>query len=95
MTNLKKRLIIVMDWSCTCKKNKETIDHLLLHCKEARDLRNSIFNLLGIKWAMPQWVVELLTCWRNQFGRHCNRSLEYDSVMLNVVYLTRMQCLKL
>jgi len=37
-----------------CKRCEEMIDHLLLHCKVARDLWVSIFHLLGIEWVMPK-----------------------------------------
>ena len=31
--NLRRRkLVVVEDWCCMCKRNGETMDHLLLHC---------------------------------------------------------------
>jgi hypothetical protein len=48
----------VMDLCCMCKKSKESIDHLLLHCVVARDLWNSSFNLLGVDWVMPRRMRE-------------------------------------
>jgi hypothetical protein len=52
----------IKNWYCMCKKGGKTIDHLLLHCEVARDLRESIFRLFGIERVMPQRVAELLTC---------------------------------
>ena len=31
--SLRKKSIIVTEWCCMCKKNGESIDHLLLHCE--------------------------------------------------------------
>jgi hypothetical protein len=36
--NLRKRNVIVIEWCCLCKKSRESIDHLLLHCEIVRDL---------------------------------------------------------
>jgi hypothetical protein len=35
--NFRKRPNIVVDWCFMCKKSGETIDHLLLYCKVAKD----------------------------------------------------------
>jgi hypothetical protein len=68
--NLRRRNIILVDWCCLCKEDGETIDHLFLHCKVARELWNSVFNLFGVVWVMPRKVVELLWCWQGSLGRH-------------------------
>lgn len=33
--NLRRRHIVMVEWCCMCKKNGESIDHLLLHCDVA------------------------------------------------------------
>ena len=33
--NLRKRSIVVVEQCCMCKKNGESIDHLLIHCEVA------------------------------------------------------------
>jgi hypothetical protein len=33
MDNLRKKHVIVIDRCCLCKRNRESVDHLLLHCK--------------------------------------------------------------
>jgi hypothetical protein len=55
-----------------CKMSGETIDHLLLHYEVAKDSWVSIFCLFGIEWVMPNRWVELLACWRGQFGSYCS-----------------------
>ena len=53
-----------------CKRNGESVDHLLIHCSIAFDLWSMVFTLFGIHWVMPKTVVELLACWQGKFGRH-------------------------
>jgi hypothetical protein len=54
-----------------CKRNGESISHLLLHCPIARELWNFIFSLFGVQWVMPQGILDLLACW--WFGRGRSR----------------------
>jgi hypothetical protein len=61
--NLRKRNVVVIEWCCMCKKNGESIDHLLLHCEVARDLWSYILVLFGVEWVMQRTVLELLTSW--------------------------------
>jgi hypothetical protein len=51
-----------------CKKSGESIEHLLLHCKVARDLWIYIFTSFGVEWVMPRRVLDLLTSWGDSFG---------------------------
>jgi len=53
----------VIEWCCMCKKNGESIDHLLLHCEVACDLWSYILILFGVEWVMPRTVLKLLTNW--------------------------------
>jgi hypothetical protein len=39
----------VVDWCCMCKRSREFIDHLLRHCKVARELWTSIFPFFGVE----------------------------------------------
>jgi hypothetical protein len=66
--NLCKRNVIVIEWCCMCKKNGESMNHLLLHCEVARELWSYIFILFGIEWVMPRMVLELLTSWGTSVG---------------------------
>jgi hypothetical protein len=52
-----------------CKKNGESVDHILLHCEIAGALWNNIFNSVGLSWVMPRRVVDLFACWRSLWGR--------------------------
>jgi hypothetical protein len=64
LDNLRKRNAIVVNLCCMCKKSREFIDHLLLHCEVARELWSSLFNLFGVDCIMPRRVRELLVSWR-------------------------------
>jgi hypothetical protein len=66
--NLHKKNVVVIEWCCMCKKNGESIDHLLLHCEVAHDLWSYVLALFGIEWVMPQTVLELLTSWGASVG---------------------------
>jgi hypothetical protein len=66
--NLRKRNVIVIEWSCLCKKSGESIDHLLLHCEIVRDLWSYILILFGVEWVMPRTVLELLNNWGAAIG---------------------------
>ena len=62
--NLRRRHVIVLDWCCMCKKNGESISHLLLHCLAAREVW--IFfsaSLMSMGYAF--WGLDLLACWGN------------------------------
>jgi hypothetical protein len=61
----------VVDRYCMCKRSRETVDILLLHCKVVRDLW-VLVSSLEIEWVMVQCVVELLACWKGQFRSHYN-----------------------
>ena len=73
--NLRKRQILILDWCCMCKRNGESVDHLLIHCPIAFDLWSMVFTLFGIHWVMPKTVVDLLACWQGKLGRHWNSAI--------------------
>jgi hypothetical protein len=54
LDNLRKRHIIVINKCCMCKRSKETVDHLLLHCEVAFALWAAIFSHFGMAWVMPR-----------------------------------------
>jgi hypothetical protein len=70
LDNLRKRNVIVVDWCYMYKKSGESIDHLILHCKIARELWNSLFHLFGVNWVMPRRMREFVMSWRWQMGTH-------------------------
>jgi hypothetical protein len=51
-----------------CKKSREYIEHLLLHCEVVCDLWSYIFTLFGVEWVMPRRVLDLLTSWGFRLG---------------------------
>jgi hypothetical protein len=53
----------VIDRYCMCKKNGESVDHLLLHCDAACILWNVNFKHFSLAWVIPRRVVDLFTCW--------------------------------
>ena len=73
--NLRRRWILILDWCCMCKRNGESVDHLLIHSPIAFDLKSMVFTLFGIHWVMPKTVEELLACWQGKFGSHRNSAI--------------------
>jgi hypothetical protein len=66
--NLRKRSIVIVEWCCMCKKNGESVDHLLIHCEVATRIWHYMFTLFGIEWVMPQKVLDLFACWNHVGG---------------------------
>ena len=69
--NLRKKNMVLINKCGMCKRNEESIDHLLLHCEGARVLWNAFFSCFGLAWSMPRGVVNLLQCWWLG-GRSCS-----------------------
>ena len=60
----------MVGWCCMCKRDGETVDHLLLHCAVVQVLWNYVFQAFHIQWVLPRSVLDVLFGWRNWFGRH-------------------------
>jgi hypothetical protein len=45
--NLRRRGIVLVWWCWMCRCSGETVDHLLLHCPVAREIRSYVFQLFG------------------------------------------------
>lgn len=63
LDNLRKRQVIVVNRCCLCKRDGESVDHLLIHCDIAQALWTAIFSRFGLSWVMPHRVVDLFACW--------------------------------
>jgi hypothetical protein len=63
LDNLRKRRVIVIDRCYMCKKNGESVDHLLIHYDVTCVLWNAIFSRFNLSWVMPCQVVDLFACW--------------------------------
>ena len=53
-----------------CKKSEESVNHLLLHCPIASELRSMVWALFGLLWVMLQSVTDLFSSSQDSFGRH-------------------------
>jgi hypothetical protein len=56
--NLRKHVIVV-DRCCMCKRNEESVDHLLLHFDVTGALWNVFFSRLGLSSVMPRRILDL------------------------------------
>ena len=55
---LKQKGILIVNWRCICKKNRDP--WMLVLC------------LFEVHRVMPKMVVDLLAYWKGRFARHCN-----------------------
>jgi hypothetical protein len=46
-----------------CKRDEESVDHLLLHCDVVSTLWNLVFSRFGMSWVMSRRVIDLFVCW--------------------------------
>lgn len=53
-----------------CKRDGETIYHLLFHCPVARELWHMVLSLFEVHRVMPSSFKELLASWMGKFSRH-------------------------
>jgi len=60
MDNLREGHVIVVDRCCMCKRNKESVEHLLLYCEVACTLWNVFFP--GPLGCLGLCLDKLLTC---------------------------------
>jgi hypothetical protein len=52
-----------------CKRNEESMDHLLLlHCDVASAIWSAFFSRFGMSWVMPRCVGDMYDCWWS-FGK--------------------------
>ena len=56
--NLMKRGLPLVNWCCIHQRNRETVDHLLLHFDVAYALWGDVLKMFGMHWVMPDlWLV--------------------------------------
>ena len=67
-----------------CKKDEESIDHLLFHCECTQFLWNAFFNRFGLAWVMPHGVVDLLHCW--WLGGQSHSTMVWKMVLLCIMW---------
>jgi hypothetical protein len=81
-----------------CKRDGESVDHLLIHCDIASALWSAIFSRFGLAWVMPRQVLDLCASWWFSFNKkklvvlmkdeEC-RSVENSALMSVLNYIER------
>ena len=61
--NLRGRGLDFVDWCIMCRRNRETVDHLLLYCEKVYQLWSLIFRSFGISSVLPRSVADTLFDW--------------------------------
>ena len=57
---LKRRGWILANRCSLCCAEKETINHILVHCSKAKVLWDLVFSLFGVNWVLPRLRLETL-----------------------------------
>lgn len=70
--NLQKRNMLIVDWCYMDKNSRESVEHCILHCKVARDIRSFVWTLFGVSRVMPRTVAQMSSSWRGTFQKHRN-----------------------
>ncbi|XP_075654696.1 uncharacterized protein LOC142624842 [Castanea sativa] len=71
--NLVKKNLPLVNWRCLCRRDEETVDHILLHCQFASALWCEVLIMFGVQWVMPDTIVSLLFAWRNRLGTNSSK----------------------
>jgi hypothetical protein len=53
-----------------CRNDRETGNHLLIHCLVVFALWHSVLWSFGVLWVFPNNIADLLYGWFNCFGKH-------------------------
>jgi hypothetical protein len=73
--NLRRQGFQLINRCCLCKKDEETINHLLLHCQYAADIWHLVLNRFWVSWVMPGNILQLLHCWKFLGQGHPSRGV--------------------
>ena len=60
----KEKCFSMVSRCCMCCGSGDIVDHLLIHCSMAFELWSFIFRMFGVKWVLPQKLLDLLFEWR-------------------------------
>ena len=70
LDQLKKRGRPLANRCYLCEEEEETLDHLLVHCPQARILWELILAIVGIGWVFPFSIRQVLLAWQEtQVGK--------------------------
>ncbi|XP_059630150.1 uncharacterized protein LOC132273143 [Cornus florida] len=62
--NLRRRNQVVVNRCYMCRRDEESVDHLLLHCPLAKDCWDLMLGLFGFMWVMPGSSRGLIEAWK-------------------------------
>ena len=78
---------------CMCCCDRESVDHLLLHCPVTHTLWTFMLQAFGIHWVMPGLVAGLLSCWHQWLGKHNSNIWNLIlGCLMWIVWLERNRC---
>ena len=72
---LKKRGYQLASICPFCRKNEDSLDHILIHCSAIWELWTTILSVTGVSWACPYKVKDLFCAWSQLPVKKTNRKL--------------------
>ena len=80
LNQLKRRRRPLASRCYLCENEEESIDHLLVHCQQARLLWEIILATVGMGWVFPFYVQQTLISWQGATGgKETEKSVEGGS----------------
>ena len=67
LDQLQRRGWMLTNRYALCKRELESIDHILFHCDKARILWQLVFTIFGILWVLFESIKETLLGWHDSF----------------------------
>ena len=68
MDNLRRRGMTIANGCPMCLRDEESVDHLLLNCKEAQSLWRAVVGWFDCRWVFPKSLIELFQAWKEPIG---------------------------
>ena len=65
LDKLKQRGVILANRYFLCEEEKETINHLVIHCPRAKMLWVLFLAIVGLSWVFPRTVRQTLLAWQS------------------------------
>ena len=81
------------DWCILCRRSKETIDHLFLHCLMTLGLWHKIFSQAGMEWVQPSSICDMLVISFKCFGNSIRGKTLWRIASLSLLWIVwREKC---
>ena len=74
-------------WCILCKGNRESIDHLFLHCPVTIGLWHKLFNLAVLAWVPPRSIVNMMVIAFKGLGNSLRGKILWQIACLTLLWM--------